>query len=36
VLSSGDLWYGITNPEDKDIVISAIRKIESEGRYAGI
>ena len=36
VLSSGDLWHGITNPADKDIVISAIRKIESEGKYAGI
>ena len=36
VLSSSDLWHGITNPEDKDIVISAIRKIEAEGKYAGI
>jgi len=36
VLSSGDLWHGITNPEDKDIVISAIRKIEASGKYAGI
>jgi len=36
VLSSADLWHGITNPEDKDIVISAIRKIESTGIYAGI
>jgi len=33
VLSSGDLWHGITNPEDKDIVISAIREIESAGKY---
>ncbi|MCL2360630.1 MAG: sugar phosphate nucleotidyltransferase [Defluviitaleaceae bacterium] len=36
VLSSADLWHGITNPEDKDIVISAIRKIEATGRYANI
>jgi len=36
VLSSSDLWHGITNPEDKDIVISAIRKIEATGKYAGI
>ena len=36
VLSSNDLWHGITNPEDKDIVIAAIRKIEAEGKYAGI
>jgi len=33
VLSSDDLWYGITNPEDKDIVISAIKKLELAGRY---
>ena len=36
VLASNDLWHGITNPEDKDTVISAIRKIEAEGKYAGI
>jgi len=36
VLSSGDLWHGITNPEDKNIVIAAIRKIESSGKYEGI
>ena len=36
VLSSGDLWHGITNPEDKNIVISAIRKIEATGVYEGI
>jgi len=36
VLSSGDLWYGITNPQDKDIVISAIRKLEATGIYQGI
>ena len=36
VLSSSDLWHGITNPEDKDIVISAIRKIEATGKYEGI
>jgi len=36
VLSSGDLWHGITNPEDKDIVIAAIRKIEATGKYEGI
>lgn len=36
VLSSNDLWYGITNPEDKDIVITGIRKIEAEGKYKGI
>ena len=36
VLSSGDLWHGITNPADKDIVISAIRKIEATGTYEGI
>ena len=36
VLSSDDLWHGITNPEDKDIVISAIRKIELTGKYKGI
>ena len=36
VLSSADLWHGITNPEDKDIVIAAIRKIEATGKYAGI
>jgi len=30
VLSSQDLWHGITNPEDKDIVINAIRKIEAK------
>ena len=36
VLSSSDLWYGITNPEDKDVVIAAIRKIEAQGKYAGI
>ena len=36
VLTSDDLWYGITNPEDKDIVISAIRKIESAGEYERI
>jgi len=34
VLSSGDLWHGITNPEDKDIVISAIREIEATGIYS--
>ena len=33
VLPSDDLWYGITHPEDKDTVISAIRKIESAGGY---
>jgi hypothetical protein len=33
VLPSDELWYGITNPEDKDFVIAAIRKIESEGKY---
>jgi len=36
VLSSNDLWHGITNPEDKDIVISAIRNIEATGIYEGI
>jgi len=36
VLSSRDLWHGITNPEDKDIVIASIREIESTGKYAGI
>ena len=36
VLASGEQWYGITNPEDKDVVISAIRKIEAEGKYKGI
>jgi len=36
VLSSADLWHGITNPEDKDIVINAIRKIEAAGKYQGI
>jgi len=36
VLSSKDLWHGITNPEDKDIVISAIREIEKTGKYEGI
>ena len=36
VLSSSDLWYGITNPEDKDVVIAAIRKIEAQGKYAKI
>jgi len=36
VLSSSDLWHGITNPEDKDIVISAIRKIEATGIYKDI
>ena len=34
VLSSNDLWHGITNPQDKDIVISAIKKLES--KYVGI
>jgi len=36
VLSSADMWHGITNPEDKDIVIAAIRKIEATGKYTGI
>jgi len=36
VLSTNDLWHGITNPEDKDTVISAIRKIEASGMYEGI
>jgi len=36
VLSSDDLWHGITNPEDKDIVISAIKEIELAGKYEGI
>jgi len=36
VLSSADLWHGITNPEDKNIVIAAIREIEATGKYAGI
>ena len=36
VLSSADLWHGITNPEDKDIVISAIKKLEMSGKYEGI
>ena len=36
VLSSGDKWHGITNPEDKDIVIRAIRAIEATGVYDGI
>ncbi|MCL2379129.1 MAG: sugar phosphate nucleotidyltransferase [Defluviitaleaceae bacterium] len=36
VLSSTDLWHGITNPADKDIVIAAIREIEATGKYAGI
>jgi len=36
VLSSDDLWHGITNPEDKDIVISAIREIELAGKYEGM
>jgi len=33
VLESADLWHGITNPEDKDIVINAIRKLEAAGKY---
>ena len=36
VLASDDLWHGITNPEDKDIVIAAIRKIEAQGKYKDI
>jgi len=36
VLSSADKWLGITNPEDKDIVISAIRKLEATGKYKNI
>ena len=36
VLASDDMWHGITNPEDKDIVISAIRKIEAQGKYKDI
>jgi len=36
VLSSADLWHGITNPEDKGIVISAIRKLEAAGKYKNI
>jgi len=36
VLSSSDLWHGITNPADKDIVIAAIRKLEATGKYSGI
>ena len=33
VLASSDYWYGITNPEDKDTVIAAIRNIEAAGKY---
>jgi UTP-glucose-1-phosphate uridylyltransferase len=36
VYSSGDRWYGITNPQDKDAVIAAIRAIEASGAYEGI
>lgn len=36
VLSSSDLWHGITNPRDKDIAIRAIRDIEATGAYEGI
>ena len=36
VMASSESWYGITNPEDKDIVISAIRKMEAAGKYQGI
>ena len=33
VLASADKWYGVTYKEDKPVVVEAIKKMKSEGRY---
>lgn len=33
VLKSQDKWYGVTYKEDKQVVVDAIAKMESEGKY---
>ncbi len=33
VLSSGDLWYGITYPQDRPSVVSALESMTASGKY---
>ncbi len=33
ILTSKDLWYGVTYPEDRDTVVNAFAKLVDEGRY---
>ncbi|MGN0406574.1 MAG: NDP-sugar synthase [Bariatricus sp.] len=33
VLASADKWYGVTYKEDKPVVVEAIKRMKSEGRY---
>ena len=36
VLTTNEKWYGVTYREDKDSVVSAIKKLFAEGIYDGI
>lgn len=35
VLKSDDPWYGVTYKEDKEVIVRAVQKMRSEGKYPG-